>query len=227
MGVPRLELAAVLHLPQTYRAVLAAGGQQVGVGPPRKARDRACVTRQREEIPPGRGLPDDHTAIAVARGEKQAVGTERRGGDPVGVLPQFVQQLSCFGRVDSDDPLRAAKRHEPLVRADVGRQHSVEFRSQLRHAPAGDNVPDNDPTAGSTAAAAGQQQAAASAELEDLRPALGKGEYASELPGVSAIEQHLLLAADSSKRGPWTRCDRRAGVEPPRANHRLQRNPGG
>ena len=47
VGVPALHLAAVLHLPEADRAVLAAGGEEIGIPPPGDGRDRRGVAGKR------------------------------------------------------------------------------------------------------------------------------------------------------------------------------------
>ena len=54
-------------------------------------------------------FPDEQAAAAVGRGQQHAVGAELDGVDPVGVLPDLVQQLAVGGRVDADDAARAAE----------------------------------------------------------------------------------------------------------------------
>ena len=133
-----------------------------------------------------------------------------------------MQPLAGLGRVDPHHPLWAAQRHQPLVGADVGGEDGVEFLAQFGHATAGRYVPDNHPAAGAATATTPHEQAAIAAELEHLRPPLGKRQHARQLASVGAVEQHLLLAADGGQRGPGARRDGCTGIDALRADHGLQ-----
>jgi len=89
---PRLDRAAVLHLPDLDGAVLGRRGDDVGVEPPGDVGDRGGVAPEVEELAAGLGLPDDQAVVPVASGQQRAVGAELDGRDPLGVLAHLVGQ---------------------------------------------------------------------------------------------------------------------------------------
>ena len=70
---PALHLPAFLHLPELHRAVLAGGGQQLGVAAPAQGGDGRFMAGQREQLLRALRVPDADAAIAVGGGEHLAV----------------------------------------------------------------------------------------------------------------------------------------------------------
>ena len=171
------------------------------------------MRRRRDGVAAGRGLPHDHIARPVGRGEQRAIGAEGRGQDPVGVFGQIVELFAGLERVQPHHLLRPPKRHEPLVGAHVGGEHHVEFVAQRADAAAAFHVPDHDPAALGPDAAAGDHEAASAAEADHVRPALRERKHACEFKRVGAVEQDLLLAAYGDQRRPRARRERGAGVD--------------
>ena len=171
------------------------------------------MRRRRHGVTAGGRLPEDHVARPVGRGEQATVRTKRRGQDPVGVFGQIVELFAGLERVDAHHLLRPPKRHEPLVGAYVGGEYHVEFVAQRADAAAVCQVPNRYFTALGPDAAAGDHEAASTAEADHVRPALRERKHACEFKRVGAVEQDLLLAAYGDQRRPRARRERGAGVD--------------
>ena len=180
-----------------------------------------------EVVAAGRGLPEEHVARAVGRGEQGPVGAERDGLDPVGVTAEIMELRAGLHRPDPRHLLGAAERHEPLVGADVGGEHRVEVVAHGAEPPAGLHVPDGHAAALPSHAPAGDHQAPAAAEPHHVGTAFGEGEHTREVERVGAEEKHLLLAAGRHERRPGARRQRRAGIRGGGTDGRLEREPPG
>ena len=214
VGAERLDVAAVLHLPELDRAVFAGRGDDVRVEPPAHVGDGRLVAAQVEELAAGLRFPDDQAVVAVAGREQDAVGAELGGGDPLGVLAHLLGQRAVGRVVDPDDLAGPAEGDLAVVGADVGRQDDVVFLADLEDARPLLDVPgDRDPGL-AAAAAAGQQQVAVAAELEDVDRPFGKRQHADQVVIGRPVEQHLLVPGDRDQRRPGARRHRhdRAGL---------------
>ena len=89
-----------------------------------------------------------------------------------------------------------------MVGADVGGEDGVVFLADLEDALAGLDVPDDRQARLAAAAAAGEEQVAVAAELQDVDRPLGERQDADQAVRVGVVEQHLLLPADGDERGP-------------------------
>ena len=97
---------------------------------------------------------------------------------PSGLNSMAVTHSVCFfisyselavGRaVDADDLARPAEGDQAVVGADVGGEHGVVFLADLEDALARLHVPDDRQARLPAPAAAGQQQVAVAAELQDV-----------------------------------------------------------
>ena len=189
---------------------------------------------EEEELTAVGGFPDKDIAVAVCRGEQDAVRAELRGQHPVRVLGNGVE-LFTGGHVKHLDLLRrTADHHLAVVGADVGRHDGIEFLADFRHSFAGLHIPDHGLAHLATTAPAHDQERAAAAEFQRASVAFRIGEDTGKLLGVGVIQQHLLGAGECHERGPGAgrHGDHRRGA---RGHHhglqqhvfRLRDGPGG
>ena len=164
------------------------------------------------ELAAGLGLPDDQAVVAVAGGEQDAVGAELDGRDPLGVLAHLEGERAVGRVVDPDDLARTAERDLAVVGADVGRQHDVVFLADLEDARALLDVPGDRQPRLAAAPAAGQEQVAVAAELQDVDQPLGERQDADQVVVGRPVEQHLLVPGDRDQRRPGARRHRHDGA---------------
>ena len=222
MSGPAFHLVAVLELPSTDSRVFAGRGQQVGILPPSKARDRCRVASEPEVLATSLGLPHKDAAVAIAGRDQHAVGTEADRRHPVGVLLHLVDLLPSRGRVDANQSRGTANRDVFLVGADVGSEDLIRLFAQFDNSVAGLEIPDNDFAPIGAATAASQQELPAAAELQRPSDAFGERQDAHQLQRLSVVKQDLLLARNGDQWRPRIRAQRGHGSRSGRHNGRLQ-----
>ena len=92
-----------------------------------------------------------------------------------------------------------------MVGADVGGEHGVVFLADLEDPLPCLDVPGDRDSRLTATAAAGQQQVAVAAELEDMDRALGEGQHADQVAVGRPVKKHLLVPADRDQRCPRAR----------------------
>src|SRR5208337_2975150 len=201
-GTDRLDVAAVLELPELDRAVFAGRGDHVRVKPPGDIGDGRGVAPKVEVFAAGLGFPDHKAIVTVAGGQQHAVGAELDGGDPLGMLLHLEHQRAVGRVVDAYDLAGAAQGDLAVIGADVGGQDGVIFLAHLEDPLAGLDVERDGQSQLSAAAAAHEQQVAVATETEYVNRPLGEGKHTDKVVIGRPVEQHLLVPAHGHERGP-------------------------
>ena len=202
MGAPGGDLLTGLHLPGGNDAIGGTAGEDVGVGAPGEVSDAALMLAEVIEFPAVIGFPDIDIAVAVRRGEQDAVGTKVGASHPLGVLGNQVELLArsdvkalhLLG-IGGEDDLA-------VVRRDVGRHHLVELFADLGDALTGLDVPDDGVANLAAATAAHNEQRTVGTELQRTGITFGVGQDAGKIVRVGVVEENLFLSGDGEERSP-------------------------
>src|SRR6185437_13223663 len=128
----------------------------VGIVAPGNVADHGGVAAEAVVFAAGERFPDEQAAVAVAGGKQHAIRAVFHRGDPVRVLLELANHAAISGRIDADEPRRAADGDLRLVGGDVGGENRIAFDADFDDLFAGlDFVKDG--LAGLPAAAAGDQ----------------------------------------------------------------------
>ena len=126
------------------------------------------------ELAPCVGFPDDQSAVAIARGEQDSVGTELDGRDPLRVLLRLVVQLTVGRIVNAEDLARTAECNQTAVRTDVGGENNIIFFAEFKETLTRLHVPGDRASQLSSTSSARQQETAVTRKAETVDGSFGK-----------------------------------------------------
>jgi hypothetical protein len=196
--------------------------EDVRIVAPRETGDRGGVAGERLVPRPDAASHTESVAVAVAGREQDAVGAERHGGHPVGVLLQEVDALA-FGRHHLHELVGRPERDGALVGAEIRGEDRIVLIPHLEEAPTARDVPADHAAERRAAPAARDQRLPVAAELDALRQPFGKGQDATA--GLSARRTRPRMnraapaaAARREERRPRI-CRQRFERARPRARH--------
>ena len=119
MTAQRLKFAAVRHLPEFNRLIVAAGREQRPVRTETHAFDRAGMTAQRAEFCAVSSLPQFNRLIVAARREQRPVRAETHALHPAGMTAQRADFAAVSHIPQLDRHIRAGRSERLAVRAET------------------------------------------------------------------------------------------------------------
>ncbi len=96
-------------LPESSRAIEAAGQDRAAVGAERDRGDRVLMAEEAAQRPAGRHLPEPGGAVVGAREDQLAVGTERDGADAMLMAHRLADGPAGGGIPQPGGPIVAAR----------------------------------------------------------------------------------------------------------------------
>ncbi len=180
---------------------------------------------ERVKIPPRLGFPHIKVPCSIAARQQhtvRAIGSRRH---PIRVLLDDVIDLAVLSVVRLERLIRRPQGNASLIRRKIRSENGIEFIADFSDFLARRHVPDQYLPALGGLPTAGKQKAAVLAEVNHIRLPRRKRQDSQHIQRLRVVEDDLVLASQSGKRGPRAARKRAERSGTRRIRHRLQRQP--